>query len=250
MGFLMMKRVALISLLLANPAFANGLDDMRAALAGLQGQGALAGSYEVRQQKVDLDGKKPPENASATAQVVEDGSGLQLRWDRAVLRRANEEAHPAPGAKKSEALSTLIGSTSALRVAGAVNYAPALLHVLQGSQLKSERADSYQGKPARLLELALTEPNPDEQQVKMKESVHTAQVWIGADGMPLAASVTHRRKASVMVFLSFEQNAKEDFVFSVAANRLVVLKRDEQGTAKGLGNESRYRNTYTFTPKA
>jgi hypothetical protein len=245
-----MKPAALLFLLFANSAFANGLDDLRSALNTLHGQGILAGSYEVRQQKVDLDGKKPPENASATAQVVEDGTGLQLRWDRAVLKRANEDAHPAAGVKKSEALSTLIGSTSALRVAAAVNYAPALLHLLEGGQLKSERQETYQGKPARVLDLELTEAGPDEKQVKMKESVHSAQVWIGADGAPLAATMTHRRKASVMVFLSFEQSAKEDFVFSVVANRLVVLKRDEQGTAKGLGNESRYRNTYLFTPKA
>lgn len=245
-----MKYAALLALLFANSAFANGLDDLRGALAALQGQAALRGTFEARQQTVEVDGKdKTPEAASATAQVEEDASGLQVRWDRAVLKRANEQAWAAKGGKKGQALSTLIGSTSALRLANALNYAPALLHALEGAQLKSERSDTWQGKPARLLELSLIEPAPDEDKVKMKVSTHTARIWLGADGAPLAATVTHTRKASVMVFLSFEQEAREEFVFSVVANRLVVLKRDEQGTAKGLGSTNQYRNGYTFTPK-
>lgn len=246
-----MKYSALLALLLANSAFANGLDDLRTALGTLQGQGSLRGTYEMRQQKTELEGKdRGPENASATVQLEEDANGLQIRWDRATLKRAAEEEHPPKGTKKNGALSTLVGSSSALRMANAINNAPAMLRALDGAQLKSERTDTYQGKSARLLELALVEANPDEERIKVKESTHTAQVWLGADNVPLAASVTHKRKASVMMFLSFEQTSKEEFVFSVVNNRLVVLKRDEQGTAKGFGSEARYRNTYTFTPKA
>jgi hypothetical protein len=245
-----MKYAALLALLFANSAFANGLDDLRGALGALQGQGTLRGTFEAHQQAAEVDGKdSTPDAASAQAQVEEDASGLQVRWDRAVLKRANEQAWAAKGGKKGQALSTLIGSTSALRLAGAVNYAPALLHALEGAQLKAERSDSWQGKSARLLELSLVEAAPAEEKVKMKESTHEARIWLGADGAPLAATVTHRRKASVMVFLSFEQEAREEFVFSVVANRLVVLKRDEQGTAKGLGSTTQYRNGYTFTPK-
>jgi hypothetical protein len=246
-----MRYAALLALLFAHSSFASGLDELRTALGGLQGQGALRGTYEIRQQKTELEGKeKGPESALATVQLEEDANGLQVRWDRATLKRANDEAHPPKGAKKSQGLSTLVGASSALRMSNALNHAPALLRALEGAQLKSERADTWQGKPARLLELALVEENPDDDKVKMKESTHLAQVWLGADNTPLAASVTHKRKASVMVFLSFEQSAKEDFVFSVVNNRLVVLKRDEQGSAKGFGSDARYRNTYTFTPKA
>jgi hypothetical protein len=245
-----MKYFTLLALLFANAASANGLDDLRGALGQLQGQGTLRGTFEARSQKTEIGKGKAPEVASATAYVEEDASGFSLRWDRAVLKRAADEARPPKGVKKSEALSTLIGSTSALKIANSVNFAPAMLRMLEDGQLKSERADAWQGKPARLVELSLVEPKPDEEQVKMKESVHTAQVWLAPDGTPLAATVTHQRKASVMVFLTFEQNAKEDFVFSVAGNRLVVLKRDEQGTAKGLGSDAQYRNTYTFSPKA
>jgi hypothetical protein len=140
--------------------------------------------------------------------------------------------------------------SSALRIANLVNYAPAFLRALDGAQLMSERTENYQGKSARMLELSLVERAPDDEHVSMKESKHTAQVWLGPDNLPLATTLTHKRKAKVMVFPSFEQQTKEDFVFGVTANRLVVLEREEQGTAKGIGNDAQYRNTYSFTPKA
>lgn len=245
-----MKYAALLAFLFANAAWANGLDDMRNALGSLQGQGALRGTFDARQSTQEADRSKAPESANATAYIEEDGGNLTIRWDRATLKRANEEANPPNNGKPKQMLSTVLGTSSALRIGSSVNYAPAFLRALDGAQLKSERADTYQGKPARLLELSLVERSPDDEHVSMKESTHTAQVWVGADSVPLAASITHKRKAKVLVFLSFEQQSKEDFSFSVAANRLVVLKRDEQGTAKGLGSDGQYHNTYSFTPKA
>lgn len=244
-----MKYVALLAFLFANAAWANGLDDMRNALGSLQGQGALRGTFDARQSKQEVDKGKAPESANASAFIEDDGGNLTIRWDRATLKRANDEANPPNNGKPKQMLSTVLGTSTALRIGSCVNYAPALLRALDGAQLKSERADTYHGKPARLLELSLVERSPDDEHVSMKESTHTAQVWLGADNVPLAASIVHKRKAKVLVFLSFEQQSKEDFQFSVAGNRLVVLKQDEQGTAKGLGSDGQYRNTYSFTPK-
>ncbi len=245
-----MKYAALLAFMFANAAWANGLDDMRNALGSLQGQGALRGTFDARQSKQEADKDKAAETANASAIVEDDGGNLTIRWDRATIKRAAEEANPPNKGKPKQMLSSVLGTSSALRIGNSVNYAPALLRALEGAQLKSERADTYQGKPARLLELSLVERNPDDEHVSMQENAHVAKVWLGADSVPLAASITHKRKAKVLVFLSFDQQSKEDFSFGVAANRLVVLKRDEQGTAKGLGSDGQYHNTYSFTPKA
>lgn len=246
-----MKYTALFALLLANSAFATGLDDLKGALAPLQGQGSLRGVYEAKETKTDLSkDDKPVEAGAVVASIDDDAGGIQIRWDRALLKRATDEANPAKGAKKRETLNAMIGSSSALRVGQAVNYAPKFLQHLAHSQLKSERADTYQGKPARLIELNITPPDDSNDQVKIKENTHVAHVWLDADGLPLAASVTHKVKASVMIFMSIERTSKEDFTFAVANNRLVVTKREDQGTEKGFGKESQYRNVYTFTPKA
>lgn len=244
-----MRYAVLLALLFANAAWANGLDDLKATLGTLQGQGVVRGTFEARLSKQEIGNGKAPESANAAAYVEQDGGNLSVRWDRATLRRANDESHPANNGKPKEMLSTLLGSSSALRIDDCVNHAPGLLRALDGAQLKSERSDTYQGKPVRVLELSLVERAPDDEHVNMKESLHTATVWLGQDNVPLAATITHRRKAKVLVFLSFEQQEKEDFVFNHVANRLVIAKRDDQGTAKGLGSDGQYHNTYSFTPK-
>jgi hypothetical protein len=245
-----MKYAALLVLLFANAAWANGLDDLRTAIGSLQGQGTVRGTFEARQSKQEVDKSKAPEAADAMAQVEHDGTSLTVRWDRSTLKRANDEANPPYNGKPKETLSTVVGTSSALRIEDCVNHAPGLLRELDGAQLKSERSDTFQGKPVRVLELALVERAPDDEHINMKESLHTATVWLGQDNIPIKATVIHRRKAKVLVFLSFEQQVKEDFVFTQVANRLVIVKRDEQGTAKGLGSDGQYHNTYSFTPKA
>jgi hypothetical protein len=125
-----------------------------------------------------------------------------------------------------------------------------LLDTLAHSQLVSEKADTYQGKPARLVQLVYTPPIEDMSKVSIKENAHTAQMWIGADGLPLAAVMTHKLRGSFMMFISFEQASRDELVFNVVNNRLVLAHRDEQGTRKGPGGDGTYHNTYVFTPKA
>jgi hypothetical protein len=241
-----MRYLPLLALLFAHGCLANGLDDLRGALGALQGKSTLRGTFDARLQSTEKG--KPPEAAQARAFAEEDANSLQVQWERGLLKRANDEARPPKGTKKREALSTLIGAASAVRMSNAMNYAPVFLKSLEDAQLKLEKADTWNGKPARVLELSLVEPNPDEEHVKIKESTHTARVWTTPDGTPLGAHITHKRRASVMVLISFEQVSKENFIFGVSGDRLVVLQRDEQGTASGLGTEADYRNTYTFEP--
>lgn len=242
-----MKYAALTVLLLANSAFANGLDDLKAALVPLQGQGALRGTYEAREQKSDAE--KPgakPELAQLSAQVEDDAGGLQLRWERALLKRAADEAK---GGKRNAVLERAISANSGMRVAESVNYAPKLLRMLANSQLTLERADTWQGKPARLLELKITPPVEADEKTKVKENTVLAQVWLGADGVPLGATLSQKLKISMMAFLSIERASKDEFSFAVHANRLVLLRREEQGSDKNIGGEVVFRNLYTFMPK-
>lgn len=247
-----MKYAALLAFAFTNTAFANGLDDLKAALAPLQGQGALRGAYEARETRHLLDAKpaKGPETVTALAHVAEDASGLEIRWDRALLKRAADEGSMAKGARRKEALNQLIGSTTAPRVAQAVNYAPRLLQYLATGTLRGERMDAWNGKPARLIEVVVVPQEAENDKVSIKENTHVAQIWLGADNLPLAATIQHNVKASLMVFMSYEKSSKEEMSFGVAANRLVVLRREEAGKEKGPGMDSEFRNHYTFTPKA
>lgn len=247
-----MKYVIVLTMLLGGSAGATGLDDMRSALTALQGQGSLRGAYEVKETKTDLDAKpaKGPETTIAAALLTEDAHALEIRWERALLKRAAEESSPAKGAKRKDALTQLIGQSSAPRMAQVLNYAPRLLQSLSISQLKSERMDTYQGKPARLIEVVFTPQEVPNENVKIKDNTIVAQFWLGADGVPLAASTVHTIKAKFMVFMSYDKVTREELTFSVVANRLVVLKRESQGKEVGPAMDTEFHNLYTFTPKA
>ena len=246
-----MKLAALLALLFVTPAFAfaNGFDDLKTALALLQGQGVLRGIYEAKELRTEMekDVAKPGSTGLASALVEDDTAGLQIRWDRALLKRAADEAMPLKGGKKSEVIAAAIGSSSGIQIAEAVNFAPRLLTMLTRSQLKRERAEPFQGKPARLLELNYPEHFAQEK-VSLKNNSRTIQVWLGENNLPLGATITRAIKGSFMLFFSFENTSKEDLTFSVHANRLVLLRKVDQGSVKSSAGDNQYRNTYTFTP--
>jgi hypothetical protein len=246
-----MKFAAVFALMLAQPAFANGLDDLKTALGALQGAGALRGSYEVKENRTDLDAKPPKaESGAATAQVEDDVNGLAIRWDQSLVKRVVDESFASKDKTKKLGASQMLSQISAERVSKAVNYAPNLMQTLNNAQLRGERMDAWNGKPARMIEVNISVPGPEDGKVSMKENSHIAKIWLGGDNLPLAASVSHTIKGSFMVLLSFEQKSKEDMTFSVVNNRLVLLKSDDAGKIKAPGTDSEYRRVSTFTPKA
>lgn len=245
-------RLAVLALLgMCGAARANGLDDMRSALAGLQGLGTLHGAYEVRETRTNFAAKpaRGPETLQVAAQVSDEASALEIRWDKGLLKRAAEESSIAKGAARRDALANLIAQTTAARVANAVNYAPRLLQTLALARFKSERMDSYRGKPARLVELVVTPEEVPNDAISIKDNTIVAQFWLGPDNLPLATVAQHQVDAKFMVFMSYERNAREEYTFAVVANRLVVLKRESQGKEKGPGIDNEFSNIYTFTPR-
>ena len=244
-----MKPTALLLLCLALPLSANGLDELRAALGRLQGQGPIRGSYEVSAWSRAGKAKDLEESTgSAKAWVEEDGAGLQIRWDSGLLRRAENEEKSSKEAKKSESVTMGIDAASALKVFSAVNFAPRLARLLANGQMKQERAETYQGKPARLLEIQLQPPHSGDKEMDPKENTYTAQVWMGSDGMPLGAALTNVVKAKKL-FISIELTLNEEMTFSQVSNRLVVLRREERMATKTMGIEAQTRTISTFTPK-
>lgn len=232
-------------------AYANGLEDMRAALSALQGLGTLNGAYEVKETRTNHAAKpaRGAETVMAAAQVADGMGALEVRWDKGLLKRASEEASPAKGAARREGLSNLIGQTTAVRIANAVNYAPRLLQSLALARLRTERMDSYRGKPARLIEVVMTPEEVPNDAIAIKDNTIVAQYWLGPDNLPLAAVTNHVIDAKFMVFMTYNRSVREEHSFGVLANRLVLLKREAAGKEKGPGIDNEFSNVYTFTPK-
>jgi hypothetical protein len=72
----------------------------------------------------------------------------------------------------------------------------------------------------------------------------------GLDGLRTALGTGNGKPREILSTLVGSSSALRIDECVNYANRLVVLKRGEQGTARGLGSDAQYRNTYSFTPKA
>lgn len=244
-----MRPTALLFLCLAFPLQANGLDDLRAALSRMQGQGPLRGTYEVNAWSRGGKGKDIEESAGgASAWVEEDASGLQIRWDRGLLRRAEEETHSTKGSDKQGSPGMGIEAASPLKVHAALDFAPRLARLIANGQLKQERPDTHQGRPARVLEVLLPPPRSGAKEADAKENSYVVQIWVGADGLPFAATLTNVVKASKL-FISLELTMTEELSFSSLGHRLVVLRREERMASKAMGIEAHTRTVSTFQPK-
>ena len=109
--------------------------------------------------------------------------------------------------------------------------------------LKSERNDTYQGQPARVLTLDIPQKKADKY-VKKFES--TVDVWIAADGTPLAAKARQQISGRAFVVISFEMTNSEEMVFSVVGDRLVAVRRITTNSGHGAGQKGHGRREYSL----
>jgi len=109
-----------------------------------------------------------------------------------------------------------------------------------------EKAEPWQGHPAKLLVLKLTPRIPENQKKYLKELKVEAKVWIGPDGLPLAFSSSVAYKGSRM-FISFEGGNTQELQFTRIGNRLVATRTSSEDRSSGFGSSSQTKKTTTLT---
>jgi hypothetical protein len=238
--------MTLLAGMITHDAQANGLEELKSALAGLQGASPVRASLvaQVSTNARDDDGRV--RNASGTAMVsAEDGpQGLLLSYPRDIMRRAVEEGT----ARQSDA-GAPIPTRNALNeldysdVTLMLNAGDALLARLKGAKLKSERSEAWNNMPARALTIELAVPK--NQQFVDKQSA-TLEIWIGADGRPLASRTVNTSKGSAFVVVSFETRSREDRVYAVSGDRLLIVRRETSSSGSGVGQRGETKATVTL----
>lgn len=184
----------------------------------------------------------------ATAQVALAAAGLRIVWspDQLTLvarEQAEAAGQPKPVMPTREAMRRLDGATL-------LDYfmaAPQLLRVLEIAQLTGEQADTWQGQPARRLTFKLNLPLSEEDRKMIKQIDATAQIWLAADGQPLAAERNIALKGRALLVISFEHVQKETFTYARAGERLVVVSHVQETMDKGGGQHSRTQSQTTLT---
>ncbi|WP_306590145.1 hypothetical protein [Geothrix sp. 21YS21S-4] len=241
-------RLPLFMLLLALPLAANGLDDLRAALAKLPGGDPVKATLEHSFWRQIVDDKKPTITQGKVSAHVEDGpQGLRVTWARPALQQAAKELavqerepeHPTP-------TRTALKNLDPLETAEALNHAEALLRDLSLAQLQEERSEAWQGRPARLLVLKLDPILPPGQRKYLKELKVDAKLWVGPDGLPLAFTTAVALKGSRM-FITFEAGNTQERLFARVGGRLVVTRNTTEDRTAGLGASNQTKKITTLT---
>ena len=228
---------------------ADTLSDLKGALTRLNGQEPVKASVEYQYWNKQGDEKKPVITEGKATTFVEDGpQGLKMSWSRALIQTAAQEAKiQASDPEKKPSTRRAIEGLKAIEVNDFLNGAEELLRTLEQAQLVEEKNETWQGKPARLLHFKLVPKMSKQEQKYVKEFEATAKVWIGVDGLPLAAETQTRVKGRVMLVISFEQQQKEDFRFTRIGNRLVVLRHTQENSGSGGGEHGQSKTVVTLT---
>lgn len=244
--------LALATALLSPPAWADGLADLKTALARLQGSTPIKGQFELNLQRRQGEGADAEESQAQLSVTLEDGpQGLQVLFGRELLARI--EAEQRAVADNPKAKTFTLNALNELQVSDlkrVIAAAPAMVRTLQAARFKEEKPEAWNGKPARLLSFEMPlDKLPERQRKYVKQFDASFEVWIAADGTPLASRVRQRVSGRAFVVVSFQSNNDEDRVFGVVGDRLVMLQQETRSTASGAGEKDDRKLTTRFLPR-
>jgi len=237
----------LATLALCPAARADALADLKAALQKLPATAPIKGSVSVKVRKQAGEGQEAEDQQGQTSLGFEDGPpGLHLQYTGEQLARVRveDQAREADPAARTPVL-TGLGALGLRDVRELTGAADSLLRQIQRSTFRSEKAEAWNGKPARVLSFDLGLPKMAARQQKyVKHHEGTLTVWVGADGLPLAAHSTQTVSGRAMVVISFEMKQDEDLTYALVGERLVATRRITHNSGSGAGEHSDERSEW------
>jgi hypothetical protein len=218
------------------------LADLTAALGRLGATAPIRARVEHRLTITSGDEPPGPEGL-VRATVAAGPEGLQVGWSSATLAEAEQEAQrrsadPEAATPVRDALHDL----QPLDLGRALDAARELLRALAKAELLETRPDVKDGAAATLLVLKVTPPLGRRDRKYVKELIGVARVWIGADGVPLAAEQEVTVRGRAFLVISFESRQVERFRFARSGDRLVATHHEVEQRSEGAGEKSSRRS--------
>ena len=241
--------VALSLMAAATLAQADGLSDLKSALGRLQGPTPVKALVDAKTWNSQGEGKDLDETSGhASVQIEDSARGLQLLLGRDMLARMEQEERSKERDPKAKT-----PTLTALKEVGSDTLRPMLFAAaglsrsIDKAVFKSETTDSYNGKPARLLNFELSvDKIPEKDRKYLKSFVGSLDVWIAEDGTPLASRMQQTIAARAYVVVSFDVKNSEETVYGLAGERLVIVKRESRNSSSGMGEKGENRVTRTL----
>lgn len=234
---------------LAAPVRADALADLKGALARLQGQTPLKALVEVNTKNRSGDGKDLEESQGRAAVTVEDSArGLQVLYSHDLMTRLeNEEYAKEKDPKAKTPTVTALREFSSSELRPMVSGAAALLRRMEKAVFKGEKAQDYNGKPARLLSFEIPIETLGEKERKyIKKFEGLLEIWIGNDGTPLASRSLTNIAGRALVVISFETKTEDQSVYGLAGDRLIMLRKESRNSGSGAGEKGESHTVKTL----
>jgi hypothetical protein len=235
----------------AAAARADGLSDLRAALARLPGQAPLKATVQAHDWRRTGEGKDAKEKQGQVTIALEDGPrGLQPLYAHELLARTDAESRALVKDKSAATpLTQALGQLGFGELRALSSAAPVLQREIDDAQFKSETAEAWNGRPARKLVFEGSLDRLAEADRKYVREYRLAlSVWIAPDGTPLASARHYDLSGRAFVVVTFEQHTDLQRAYAVAGDRLVTISDEEKGSAKGAGESQEYRTERSLQP--
>lgn len=230
-------------------ARADGLADLKSALARRQEQAPLKATLDTKTWRRQGEGQEAEETQGQASVGIEDGAhGMQLSYGKDILARMDAESLALarnPNARTPTLNAAREFSPNDLRPM--ISAAASLARVLEKASWKGEKADTCQGKPARLLTFDVAiDTLSDRDRKYVKEFDGHLYVWIGGDGTPLASRMVQNMSGRAFIVIRFEARNEEQQVYALVGERLVSVRRERHNRASGAGEREENRVVKTL----
>jgi hypothetical protein len=233
----MMTKAALF-LLLTIPLAADPVGDVRAAVGKLTAREPIKATYEY-QRSVKNEGKFGDDKFSGKAVVELEGSasGYHIVFPRPLLDQVEREKvarvkNPSQETPTANALREI----EPVETADAIDFAPTLLRLLDGSKLLSDAQGTWGGKPARVLVVRVPDRLDKDDAGKMKIGENKLTLWLGSYLVPLAAEHIFNAKISILIFKA-ELKEKKSWHLARVGDRLLRTRYEAHQNSSGMGQK-------------
>lgn len=218
-----MRMKAVLALLLSAPTlFGDGLADVRGALGRLPGNEPIRATYEL-ERKINHKGKLTNDKfvGKASVQIEGEGGTFRVVYPKSLLDQIDREQQ-AKAKNPSTETPTIaaLGEIGAVGTSNAIDFAPAMLRMLEGSKIISDGTGTWGGKSVRVLVLRASDKLDKDSAGRVKIMENRLTLWLGTDSIPLAAEHYMTSKFSFLIFKG-ETKAKKSWHFAHVADRLV-----------------------------
>lgn len=213
------------ALLFASAAQADALADLRATLSGLHADKPLAATLSVHSTTHSDEDNAKVSRAQVQVSVASGADGLHLGFSPKLLERADQEAGSSARDKDAPTpIKDLLDKLNPVNVQPMVDFAPALLHDLEGVTLASERDEVHGGKPSHLLVFDIPLPESAGKKMSVKHYTGQLKVWLDADGVPLATKkIVDVKGRKLLISIAFSTNS--NYALRLIGTRLVAVSR-------------------------